>query len=99
MWCLTSRESLEVLAADSVGRLSGREEATSIRIDRIRFHRTAVVVKIAGELLYIPLDESYHYNFRFLKYWSTILAHVCLYMSFLGLQRVLRFSSFYLKFS
>ena len=32
MWCLTSRESLEVLAADNVGRQSGREEATSIRI-------------------------------------------------------------------
>ena len=32
MWCLTSRESLEVLAADNVGRKSGREEATSIRV-------------------------------------------------------------------
>ena len=32
MSCLTSRESLEVLAVDSVGRSSGREEATSIRI-------------------------------------------------------------------
>ena len=29
---LTSRESSDVLAADSVGRWSGREEATSIRI-------------------------------------------------------------------
>ena len=29
MWCLTSRERLEVLAADSVDRWSGREEATS----------------------------------------------------------------------
>ena len=32
MWCLLSREGLEALAADSVGRLSGHEEATSIRI-------------------------------------------------------------------
>ena len=32
MWCLTSRESLEVLAADCVSRQSGREEATSIQI-------------------------------------------------------------------
>ena len=31
---MTSRESLEVLAADSVGRLSGYEEATSIRITK-----------------------------------------------------------------
>ena len=32
MWCLTSRERLEVLAAVNVSRLYGREEATSIRI-------------------------------------------------------------------
>ena len=36
MWCLTSREKSKVLAANSVGRLSGREEATSIRIVRLR---------------------------------------------------------------
>ena len=30
-----SRESLKVLAADNVGRLSGREEATSIRISNM----------------------------------------------------------------
>ena len=34
--CLTSRESLQVLAADSVGRWSGREEATSIQILKAR---------------------------------------------------------------
>ena len=34
MWCLTGIESLEVLAADSVSRSAGREEATSIRIER-----------------------------------------------------------------
>ena len=32
MWCLTSRESLKVLVTDSVGRLSGRKEASAIII-------------------------------------------------------------------
>ena len=43
---LTSRESLEVLAAYSVGSLSGREEATSIRIGWDRLHTRRLVSQL-----------------------------------------------------
>ena len=47
MWCLTSRERLEVLTADSIGRWSIREEATSIRI--------TVVVVFVGDVCQLLL--------------------------------------------